>query len=103
MQDASHGVSLTHRAPGSIGMCEFPGKIFKGKKMSGHMGNASSTTLNQMVVKIDTERALIYIRGNVPGAISGVVKVRDAIKKADIQGWDLLCPTFIKNGNAEGP
>jgi large subunit ribosomal protein L3 len=61
MQNASHGVSRTHRAPGSIGMCEHPGKIFKGRKMSGHMGNQSATSLNQKVVKIDTDRSLIYI------------------------------------------
>jgi len=102
MQNASHGVSKTHRAAGSIGMCEFPGKIFKGKKMAGHMGNQSSTSLNQMIVKVDTDRALLYVRGNVPGPISGVVRIRDAVKKIDRQGWDLLCPTFVKDGNAEG-
>ena len=84
-------------------MCEFPGKIFKGKKMSGHLGNQSATMLNQTVVKVDTDRALLYVRGNVPGPISGIVKIRDAIKKIDAQGWDLLCPTFIEGGNAEGP
>lgn len=83
-------------------MCEFPGKIFKGRKMSGHLGNESSTTLNQMVLKIDTDRSLLYVKGNIPGPISGVVRIRDAIKKAEQQGWDLLCPTFIKDGNAEG-
>lgn len=61
MQNASHGVSLTHRAPGSIGMCEHPGKVFKGKKMAGHMGFQNATSLNQKVVKIDTEKSLIYI------------------------------------------
>ena len=95
-------MSLTHRAAGSIGMCEFPGKIFKGKKMAGHLGNQSATQLNQTVIKIDTDRSLLYIRGNVPGPISGVVRIKDAIKKLDKQGWDLLCPTFIKGGNAEG-
>lgn len=61
MQNASHGVSKTHRAAGSIGMCEDPGKIFKGKKMAGHMGNHSHTAQTQKVLKIDTERSLIYI------------------------------------------
>lgn len=83
MQNASHGVSLTHRAPGSIGMCEYPGKIFKGRRMAGHMGNQSATSMNQLVVKIDTDRALLYIRGQVAGPISGVVKVRDAVKKIE--------------------
>lgn len=55
-----------------------------------------------MIVKVDTDRALLYVRGQVPGPISGVVRIRDAVKKLDIQGWDLLCPTFIKDGNAEG-
>jgi hypothetical protein len=55
-----------------------------------------------MIVKIDTDRALLYVRGNVPGPISGVVRIRDAVKKIDKQGWDLLCPTFIKDKNAEG-
>ncbi len=87
MQNASHGVSRTHRAPGSIGMCEYPGKIFKGRKMSGHLGNQSATSMNQIVVKIDTDRALLYIRGQVAGPISGVVKVRDAVKKIDKQHW----------------
>jgi len=76
-------------------MCEFPGKVFKGKKMAGHLGAESATTLNQIVVKIDTERALLYIRGNVAGPISGVVKIRDAVKKIEKQHYDMLCPTFI--------
>jgi large subunit ribosomal protein L3 len=61
MQNASHGVSKTHRAAGSIGMCEDPGKIFKGKKMAGHMGNHNVTIISQKVVKIDTDRSLLYI------------------------------------------
>lgn len=64
-------------------MCEYPGKIFKGRRMSGHMGNVSSTCMNQMVVKIDTDRSLLYIRGQVAGPISGLVRVRDAVKKID--------------------
>ena len=55
-----------------------------------------------MVMKIDTDRALLYIRGNCPGAPGTVVRIRDALRKKDTQGWDLLCPTFINGGNAEG-
>lgn len=72
-QSASHGNSVSHRAPGSIGNREYPGKVFKGKKMAGQMGNVSSTMLNQLVVKIDVEKSLLYVKGNVPGPISGVV------------------------------
>ena len=79
----SHGNSKAHRKPGSIGNAEFPGKVFKGKKMAGQLGNKSATTLNQRVVKIDTERALLYIMGNTPGPISGLVRVRDAHKKIE--------------------
>jgi large subunit ribosomal protein L3 len=81
-------------------MCEHPGKIFKGKKMSGHMGNISATSMNQLVVKIDTDRSLLYIKGQVAGPISGIVRVRDAVKKIDRQHWDLLNPTFIAGANA---
>lgn len=59
--------------------------------------------MNQLVVKIDTDRALLYIRGQVAGPISGVVKVRDAVKKIEAQHWDLLCPTFLAGQNVEGP
>ena len=79
----SHGNSKAHRKPGSIGNAEFPGKVFKGKKMAGQLGNKSATTLNQRVVKIDTERSLLYIMGNTPGPISGLVRVRDAHKKTE--------------------
>lgn len=79
----SHGNSKAHRAAGSIGNAEFPGKVWKGKKMAGRMGNAKTTMLNQKVVKIDTDRALLYVLGNVPGPISGLVRVRDAVKKVD--------------------
>jgi len=82
-QYMSHGNSKAHRAAGSIGNAEFPGKVWKGKKMAGRMGNAKTTMLNQKVVKIDTDRALLYVLGNVPGPISGLVRVRDAVKKVD--------------------
>ena len=82
-QGASHGNSLSHRAPGSIGNREYPGKVFKGKKMAGRLGYKNITMMNQVVVKIDTLRSLLYIKGNVPGAISTLVRVRDAVKKID--------------------
>lgn len=81
-QDASHGNSLSHRAPGSIGQRQSPGKVFKGKKMCGHMGNVKRTILSQRIVKIDKERNLLLVRGAVPGAASGFVIIRLAIKKS---------------------
>lgn len=81
-QDASHGNSLSHRAPGSIGQRQSPGKVFKGKKMCGHLGDVAKTILSQQVVRIDTEKNLILIRGAVPGATSSVVIIRPAIKKS---------------------
>lgn len=81
-QDASHGNSLSHRAPGSIGQRQSPGKVFKGKKMCGHLGDATRTILSQQIVKIDVERNLVLIRGAVPGAISATVVIRPAIKKS---------------------
>ena len=94
-QNASHGNSLSHRRSGSIGNNEFPGKVFKGKKMAGQLGNESATMLNQLVVKIDVERSLLYVRGNVPGAISSLVKIRDAAKKIDKQYLSLNYPTWV--------
>ena len=88
-QKATHGNSKAHRLPGSIGQCEYPGKVWKGKKMAGHLGNQSATVLNQRVVRIDEARSLLYVMGNVPGAISSLVKVRDAVKKTEKQWWDL--------------
>ena len=79
---ASHGVSINHRSHGSTGQCQDPGKVFKGKKMAGHMGDVSVTTQNLRVVKTDAERGLIMIRGAVPGAKGGWVLLRDAVKRA---------------------
>ncbi len=76
MQDATHGNSLSHRAPGSIGQCQTPGRVFKGKKMSGHMGDKCVTTKNLKLVKVDTENNLLLIKGAVPGAKMGTVVVR---------------------------
>jgi len=80
MQDATHGNSLSHRAPGSIGHCQTPGRVFKGKKMSGHMGAAQTTTQNLEIVRVDVERNLLLIRGAVPGAKGGDVVVRPSVK-----------------------
>lgn len=80
MQDATHGNSLAHRAPGSIGMCQTPGRVFKGKKMAGHMGDEQVTTQNLEVVRVDAERNLLLIKGAVPGAKNGKVTVRLAVK-----------------------
>ena len=80
MGDATHGNSLSHRAPGSIGQRQTPGRVFKGKKMAGHMGDVRRSILNLEVVQIDAERHLIAIRGSVPGANGGDVIVRPAVK-----------------------
>jgi len=79
-QDATHGNSLSHRAPGSIGQNQSPGRVFKGKKMAGHMGNVRRTVQNLEVVRVDTERNLLLIKGAVPGHSGGRVLVRPAIK-----------------------
>jgi len=79
-QDATHGNSLSHRAPGSIGQNQSPGRVFKGKKMSGHMGNVRRTAQNLEVVRVDADRNLLLIKGSVPGHKGGRVLVRPAIK-----------------------
>ncbi|KIT14382.1 50S ribosomal protein L3 [Jannaschia aquimarina] len=78
---ASHGVSISHRSHGSTGQCQDPGKVFKGKKMAGHMGAARVTTQNLQVVKTDTDRGLIMVKGAVPGSKGGWVTIKDAVKK----------------------
>ena len=78
---ASHGVAISHRSQGSTGQCQDPGKVFKGKKMAGHMGAVRTTAQNLRIVSTDVERGLILIRGGVPGPESGIVFVSDAIKK----------------------
>ena len=78
---ASHGVSISHRSHGSTGQCQDPGKVFKGKKMAGHMGAVKVTTQNLQVVKTDAERGIIMIKGAVPGSKGGWVTVKDAMKK----------------------
>ena len=78
---ASHGVSISHRSHGSTGQCQDPGRVFKGKKMAGHMGAARVTTQNLEVVRTDAGRGLVFIKGAVPGSKGGWVTVKDAVKK----------------------
>jgi large subunit ribosomal protein L3 len=80
MQDATHGNSISHRSNGSIGQNQTPGRVFKGKKMSGQMGNAQVTTQNLEIVRVDAERNLLLIKGAVPGAPGGDIVVRPAVK-----------------------
>ncbi len=82
MQDATHGNSVSHRAPGSIGQCQTPGRVYKGKKMSGHMGAAKVTTQTLEVVRVDQENNLLLIKGAVPGAKGGDVIITPAVKVA---------------------
>ena len=79
---ASHGVSLSHRSHGSTGQCQDPGRVFKGKEMAGHMGDRRVTVQNLEVVGIDRERGLVLVRGGVPGARGGYVRITDATKRA---------------------
>ena len=81
-QGASHGNHKHHRAPGSVGQCATPARVFKGKKMPGQMGNVKITTLNLKVVEADSEREILLVRGAVPGPNGGLVLVRDAVKGA---------------------
>jgi large subunit ribosomal protein L3 len=80
MQDATHGNSISHRSNGSIGQNQTPGRVFKGKKMSGQMGNAQVTTQNLEIVRIDPERNLLLIKGAIPGAPGGDIIIRPAVK-----------------------
>ena len=80
MQDATHGNSLSHRAPGSIGQNQTPGRVFKGKKMAGHMGNVKCTIQNLEVVKVDVDRQFILVKGSVPGAKGGDVIINSSVK-----------------------
>ena len=80
MQDATHGNSLSHRAPGSIGQCQTPGRVFKGKKMAGQMGNVKRTAQNLEVVRVDVDRNLLLVKGAVPGAKGSDVVVHCSIK-----------------------
>lgn len=95
---ASHGVSISHRSHGSTGQCQDPGKVFKGKKMAGHMGDRRVTTLNLEIVATDEARGLILVSGAVPGSKGGFVLVRDAVKKPD--NSDAPFPAGIKGDGA---
>jgi large subunit ribosomal protein L3 len=86
MQDATHGNSLSHRAPGSIGQCQTPGRVWKGKKMAGQMGNVKVTTQGLEIVKVDTENNLLMIKGAVPGATGADVIISPAIKVKSSRG-----------------
>ena len=92
---ATHGVSVSHRSHGSTGQCQDPGKVFKGKKMAGHMGSVRVTTQNLQVVKTDPERGLIMVKGAVPGSKGGWVTIKDAVKKA--APADLPTPAALRS------
>jgi large subunit ribosomal protein L3 len=79
---ASHGVSVSHRSHGSTGQCQDPGRVFKGKKMAGHMGARKRTAQNLQVMGVDPDRGLLLIKGGVPGSKGGWVQIADAVKKA---------------------
>ena len=91
--NASHGVSVSHRTPGSIGQRQTPGRVFQGKRMSGHMGVARRTTENLKVVEVDVERNLLLIRGAVPGSEGGQVVVRPSVKAARLAQRKKIVPT----------
>jgi large subunit ribosomal protein L3 len=98
---ASHGVSISHRSHGSTGQCQDPGKVFKGKKMAGHMGAARVTTQNLEVVKTDAERGLVFVKGAVPGSKGGWVTVKDAVKKKLPDGVPFPAALKTATGAAE--
>jgi large subunit ribosomal protein L3 len=96
---ATHGVSISHRSHGSTGQCQDPGKVFKGKKMAGHMGAARVTTQNLQVVRTDTDRGLIMVKGAVPGSKGGWVTVKDAVKKPFPE--NAILPAALKSAAEE--
>jgi large subunit ribosomal protein L3 len=95
---ASHGVSVSHRSHGSTGQCQDPGKVFKGKKMAGHLGAVRVTTQNIQVVRTDADRGLIMVKGSVPGNKGGWVTIKDAVKKPLPK--DLPLPAGLKSSAA---
>lgn len=96
---ASHGVSISHRSHGSTGQCQNPGKVFKGKKMAGHMGAVRCTTQNLQVVKTDADRGVIMIKGAVPGSKGGWVTIKDAVKKPFPE--NAILPAALKSAAEE--
>ncbi|MCG6938902.1 MAG: 50S ribosomal protein L3 [Gammaproteobacteria bacterium] len=85
-QDATHGNSLSHRSNGSIGMCQTPGRVIKGKKMSGQMGNVKCTVQSLELVRVDAERGLLLVKGAIPGAKGGNLVIRPAVKGTAVKG-----------------
>ena len=96
---ATHGVSISHRSHGSTGQCQDPGKVFKGKKMAGHMGATRVTTQNLDVVRTDADRGLILIKGAVPGPKGGWVLIKDAVKRPFPEGAPT--PAALKSADAK--
>ncbi|SMX25443.1 50S ribosomal protein L3 [Boseongicola aestuarii] len=96
---ASHGVSVSHRSHGSTGQCQDPGRVFKGKKMAGHMGSARVTTQNLQVVRTDADRGLIMVKGAVPGSKGGWVTIKDAVKKPVPE--NVILPAALKSAAEE--
>jgi large subunit ribosomal protein L3 len=92
--EASHGVSVSHRSHGSTGQRQDPGKVFKGKKMAGHMGDRQRTQQNLQIVRTDADRGLIMVKGSIPGSEGQYVVVRDAVKKP--RAKDLPMPAALK-------
>ena len=97
--EATHGVSISHRSHGSTGQCQDPGRVFKGKKMAGHLGAVRVTTQNLQVVRTDAERGLIMVKGAVPGSKGGWVTIKDAVKKATPE--NLILPAALKSAAEE--
>lgn len=96
-QGATHGVSLTHRSGGSTGQNTSPGRVFKGKKMPGHLGAERVTVLNQQIFKIDIDRQLVYLKGHVPGPTGGYIRIRDAVQGAKFPSPPPI-PTYLGGG-----
>lgn len=99
--EATHGVSISHRSHGSTGQCQDPGRVFKGKKMAGHLGDVRVTTQNLQVVSIDEDRNLILVKGAVPGAKNGYIRLTDAEKKARPQ--EAPYPAAVVEAKEEAP
>jgi len=100
---ATHGVSISHRSHGSTGQCQDPGRVFKGKKMAGHMGSVRVTTQNLTIAKTDVERGLIMVRGAVPGPAGAWVVVRDAVKRKAPDGLPMPASVVSGDDPAETP
>ena len=93
---ATHGVSISHRAHGSTGQCQDPGKVFKGKKMAGHLGDEHKTLQSLQVVKVDTKNNIICVKGSTPGARGAWLVVEDSIKQKSVKDFDIKIPVDSK-------